>query len=82
MNYTYEIYGKSADKRWITILSNDEQDCERPDAFINFVEWVNAAGDDPGLSYRWDPTFGISITYPEDVTEDQAVSFLSRYAAA
>ena len=82
MNYTYEIYGKSPAKRWITILSNDEKDCENPDAFINFVERVNAAGDEPGLSYRWDPTFCISVTYPEDVSEEQAVRFLSRYAAA
>lgn len=82
MNYEYEIYGKCADKRWITILSNDEHDCESPDAFIDFVERVNASKDDPGLSYTWDPTFCISVTYPESVTEDQAISFLSRYAAA
>ncbi len=50
MNYTYEIYGKSAAKRWIAILSNDKDDCDKPDAYINFVE--------------------------------QAISFLSRYAAA
>ena len=82
MNYTYEIYGKSAEKRWIVILSNDEKDCENQRAFIHFLERVNASGEDPGLSYRWDQTFGISVTYPETVTEDQAVSFLSRYAAA
>ena len=51
MNYEYEIYGKCADKRWITILSNDEHDCESPEAFIDFVERVNASKDDPGLSY-------------------------------
>ena len=82
MNYTFEIYGRSADKRWIAILSNDEHDCEKPDAYKNFVERVNAAKDEPGLTYTWDPTFCISVTYPENVTEDQAVSFLSRYAAA
>ena len=82
MDYSFEIYGKSADKRWITIISNDEHDCEKPDAYISFVERVNEAKDEPGLTYSWDPTFCISVTYPETVTEDQAVSFLSRYAAA
>ena len=80
--FFYEIYGKNAEKRWIVILSNDERDCEEPTAFFNFMERVNASGDDPGLHYRWDQTFGISVTYPETVTEDQAVTFLSRYAAA
>lgn len=81
MDYTYEIYGKSAAKRWIAILSNDEKDCDTPDAFIHFVEQVNASGDDPGLSFNWDPTFCISVTYPEDMTEEQAISFLNRFAA-
>lgn len=82
MGYTYEIYGKSAAKRWIAILSNDKDDCDKPDAYINFVEQVNASGDDPGLIFNWDPTFCISVIYPENVTEEQAISFLSRYAAA
>ena len=81
MDYKYEIYGKSRSKRWIAILSNDEKDCCRPDAFINLVEKVNASGDDPGLTFTWNPTFCISVTYPEDVTEEQAVEFLSRFAA-
>ena len=82
MNYEYEIYGKSMEKRWIAILSNDETDCDRPEAFIHFAEMVNAAEDNPGLDLDWDPTFCISVTYPENVTEAQAISFLRRYAAA
>ena len=82
MEYEYRIYGKSADKRWITILSDDEHDCERPDAFIQFAEQVNGAEDNPGLDLSWDPTFCISVTYPEDMSEAQVLWFLSRYTAA
>lgn len=81
MDYKYEIYGKSAAKRWIAILSNDERDCDRPDAYVNFVEWVNASGNNPGLTMSWSPTFGISVTYPEYISEEQAVSFLERFVA-
>ncbi|MCR5098459.1 MAG: hypothetical protein K6B14_05880 [Lachnospiraceae bacterium] len=82
MDYKFVIYGKSQEKRWITILSNDESDCDSPEAFVTFVERVNEDKDEPGMTYTWDPTFCISVTYPENVTEDQAVMFLSRYAAA
>ena len=81
MDYRFRIYGKSPAKRWIAILSNDEKGCDRPDAFVNFVERVNASGDDPGLTFSWSPTFGISVTYPEDISEEQAVSFLDRFVA-
>ena len=46
MDYKYRIYGKSQSKRWIAIMSNDEEDCNKPDAFINFVEKVNTVGID------------------------------------
>ena len=82
MNYEFEIYGKNAEKRWITILSNDEHDCDTPDAYISFMERVNGASDEPGMTYNWDPVFCISVTYPENVTEDEAMSFLRRYVAA
>lgn len=81
MDYKYEIYGKSRAKRWIAILSNDEHDCDSPDAYINFVEQVNASGRAHDYNFSWDPTFCISVIYPENVTEDEAVSFLSRYVA-
>ncbi|MCR5451821.1 MAG: hypothetical protein K6F00_04235 [Lachnospiraceae bacterium] len=79
MSYEYEIYGKSAAKRWIAILSNDNEDCDKPDAYINFVEKVNASGDDMGFTFNWDPTFCISVLYPENVSEEQAISFLNRF---
>lgn len=81
MDYKYEIYGKNSTKRWIVLLSNDEHDCEKPDAYINFVERVNASGKAHDYNFTWDPVYCISVTYPETVTEDEAVSFLSNYVA-
>ena len=81
MDYKYRIYGKSQSKRWIAIMSNDEEDCSRPDAYINFVEKVNASGKDPGVTISWNPTFCISVTYPEHISEEQAVSFINRFVA-
>ena len=82
MDYKYTIYGKNAEKRWIAIISDDKSDCEKPDAYINFVEKINESGADPGLIFNWDPTFCISVIYPENVSEEQALSFLGRYAVA
>ena len=81
MDYKYRIYGKSQSKRWIAIMSNDVEDCSRPDAYINFVEKVNASGKDPGVTISWNPTFCISVTYPEYISEEQAVSFINRFVA-
>ena len=35
--------------------------------------------DGYGLIYQWDELFGTVIIYPENVTEAEAVDFLSKY---
>ena len=36
-------------------------------------------GDGLGLMYQWDSCFGISVIYPENVTEEDAIEFLKQF---
>lgn len=95
MDYKYKILQVNESERWITIISDDEFDMEETDAFIYFVKMIQKdvngkiedvgdiryriAGDGMGLVYQWDDLFGITVTYPENVTKVQAIKFLSKY---
>lgn len=98
MDYKYKILHINKNERWITIISNDELDLEEPDAFIYFVKMIQKdvngsienigniqyriINDGLGLVYQWDGLFGISVIYPENVKEYQAVEFLNKYMSA
>ena len=95
MEYRYEILHINRLENWITITSNDEFDFEEPDSFVYLLkkirEEINGKiesvgdmqysinGDGLGLIYQWDSCFGISVIYPENVTEEDAIEFLKQF---
>ena len=95
MDYKYRILHINSKERWIHIDSKDEWDRYEPDAFVHFVKkirnetegTIENVGDcryiinyeGPQFIYQWDDLFGIVVIYPENITEDDAVGFLSKY---
>ena len=95
MSYKYKILHINNQEQWIFIKSNDDFDLEEPDAFLHFVKMIQRdvngkivvvgntqykiIDDGIGFVYQWDGLFGITVIYPETVTESQAVDYLSKY---
>ena len=95
MEYKYKIIIVNSKDRWIFIKSNDEWDSYETDAFFSFVEIIRndtggiieSIGDgrvviknnDPVFIYQWDDLFGIVVIYPENMSEDEAIRYLSKY---
>lgn len=95
MEYRYEVLNINRLENWITLTSNDEFDFEEPDSFIYLLKKIRDEidgkiesvgdtqyrihGDGLGLMYQWDSCFGISVIYPENVTEEDAIEFLKQF---
>ena len=82
-------------ERWITIVSDDNFDCEEPDSFVCLIKRIRdrvdgiiedigdtrycIKGDGLGLIYQWDCCFGISVVYPKNISSDETIKFLEKY---
>lgn len=93
-DYQYEIISINEKDRWI-FLRADEWDLEEPDAFLYLLcrirddlngTIVEVGSDcytiekDPcSLIYQWDSCFGITIVYPQDLSYESVLDFLSKY---
>lgn len=95
MEYIYNILNINEEQRWITLVSNDEFDCEEPDSFFHFLQRIRRGvrgtikelgemryqipEDNLGLVYQWDEVFCISIIYPQTVSKEIVIDFLEKY---
>ena len=89
----YKIWNISKEDRWISIYC--EGSSYEMDPFIDFVRMIiddvggnvdeagdcqyNIKNDGLGLIYQWDSCFGITVIYPKEISESQALEFLSKY---
>ena len=95
MKYKYKILNVNDKERWINIRSDVDFDYEEPDSFVYFVKMIRGdvngtaenigymrysiKNDGYGFIYQWDSLFGITVIYPQGVTEKQAREFLGKY---
>ena len=95
MKYNYSIGSINSKDRWIFIKSDFEFKYDEPDDFAELIKTIrddvkgtieendtmrySIKNDGYGLIYQWDELFGTVIIYPENVTEAEAVDFLSKY---
>ena len=95
MEYKFKIIKSDRDSRKIVISSSNRSYMEEPNSFVYLVKMIqNDVGgsienvgemqfkindDKYGLIYQWDGLNGISVVYPEGVSEEEALEFLNNY---
>ncbi|MBE5957645.1 MAG: hypothetical protein E7254_02125 [Lachnospiraceae bacterium] len=95
MEYKFKIVKSNKDSRRIVISSSNRSYMEEPNSFVYLVKRIQSdiggsienvgdmqfkiTDDKYGLVYQWDGLNGISVVYPESVSEEDTLKFLNNY---